>query len=232
MHVGMKGEPCEGPAGPSQSSQVYWPRRDDPMIEGGTLLRIHHLSCTPMRPFAFVLSGTATLHSRAHLVVHCLLVKTDDRRVLVDTGFGTADLTRPATAAWPYTRGTPGYFTAATPTSGAARSTPTTQWVRAHAGSNRWRDASFPTRRGCGPCSAIVGTRCTCSAPTTRWSWPDKRTRRKQAMARTLHRLLLWRPAGWSPLCGFRTGLALQPPAARKDMPCRPAPMWWSSERG
>ena len=59
-------------------------------------MRIHHLNCATMRPFAFVLSDTATLVSRAHLVVHCLLVETDDGLVLVDSGFGFADRTQPS----------------------------------------------------------------------------------------------------------------------------------------
>jgi glyoxylase-like metal-dependent hydrolase (beta-lactamase superfamily II) len=59
-------------------------------------MRIHHLNCTTMHPFAFVLSGTGTLFSRSHLVVHCLLIETDGGLVLVETGFGTRDLTRPS----------------------------------------------------------------------------------------------------------------------------------------
>lgn len=49
-----------------------------------------------MRPFAFILSDTATPVSRAQLVVHCLLVETDDGLVLVEAGYGIADRTRPA----------------------------------------------------------------------------------------------------------------------------------------
>lgn len=49
-----------------------------------------------MRPFTFVLSGTGSLLSRSHLVVHCLLIETDDGLVLVETGFGTRDYTRPS----------------------------------------------------------------------------------------------------------------------------------------
>lgn len=58
-------------------------------------MRIHHLNCATIRPFAFVLSDTATLVSRAHLVVHCLLVETEDGLILVDSGFGIGDRTRP-----------------------------------------------------------------------------------------------------------------------------------------
>ena len=49
-----------------------------------------------MRPFAFILSGTGSLLSRSHLVVHCLLIETDDGLVLVETGFGARDFTRPS----------------------------------------------------------------------------------------------------------------------------------------
>lgn len=56
---------------------------------------IYHLNCATLRPFAFVLSDTATLTSCAHLVVHCLLIETDDGLVLVDSGFGVRDRIRP-----------------------------------------------------------------------------------------------------------------------------------------
>lgn len=48
---------------------------------------IHHLSCATMCPGA----GRVGLVPR-ELVAHCLLVETDDRLVLVDTGFGVDDL--------------------------------------------------------------------------------------------------------------------------------------------
>jgi len=59
-------------------------------------MSIHHLNCTTMRPFAFVLSGTGSFVSRSHLVVHCLLIESNDGLVLVDTGFGTRDFIRPS----------------------------------------------------------------------------------------------------------------------------------------
>lgn len=58
-------------------------------------MRIHHLNCATLRPFGFVLSDTATLTSHAHLVVHCLLIETEDGWVLVDSGFGIGDRLRP-----------------------------------------------------------------------------------------------------------------------------------------
>ena len=59
-------------------------------------MHIHHLNCTTMRPFAFVLSGTGSLSSRSHLVVHCLLIESSAGLVLVETGFGTRDFIRPS----------------------------------------------------------------------------------------------------------------------------------------
>ena len=58
-------------------------------------MSIYHMNCATIRPFAFVLSDTATLVSRAHLVVHCLLVETNDGLVLIDSGFGVGDRTHP-----------------------------------------------------------------------------------------------------------------------------------------
>lgn len=58
-------------------------------------MRIFHLNCATMRPYAFVLSGTGGLMSRSSLVAHCLLIETNEALVLVDTGFGTGDYVRP-----------------------------------------------------------------------------------------------------------------------------------------
>jgi glyoxylase-like metal-dependent hydrolase (beta-lactamase superfamily II) len=66
-------------------------------------MSIHHLNCTTMRPFAFVLSGTGSLVSRSHLIVHCLLIESDDGLVLVETGFGTRDFVRPSRAVRAFT---------------------------------------------------------------------------------------------------------------------------------
>jgi glyoxylase-like metal-dependent hydrolase (beta-lactamase superfamily II) len=53
-------------------------------------MRVHHLSCGTMCP----VGGQALSGIRA-LCCHVLLVESDDGLVLVDTGFGTADLTDP-----------------------------------------------------------------------------------------------------------------------------------------
>ncbi|MBN1262604.1 MAG: MBL fold metallo-hydrolase [Anaerolineae bacterium] len=48
-------------------------------------MTIHHLDCGPMRP----------IWPNTKAVTHCLLVETNDGLLLVDTGFGVADVTRP-----------------------------------------------------------------------------------------------------------------------------------------
>ena len=48
-----------------------------------------------MQPFAFVLSDTATLFSRANMVVHCMVIGSDDGIILVDSGYGVKDRTHP-----------------------------------------------------------------------------------------------------------------------------------------
>jgi len=49
-------------------------------------MKVHHLNCGSMRP-PLVPGG---------VVAHCLLIETDDGLVLVDTGFGTHEVTDPA----------------------------------------------------------------------------------------------------------------------------------------
>ncbi|WP_310961720.1 MBL fold metallo-hydrolase [Nocardioides terrisoli] len=52
---------------------------------------VHHLNCATMAP-ALAAGGRVT---PVRMVAHCLLVEAPDRLVLVDTGFGTADLASP-----------------------------------------------------------------------------------------------------------------------------------------
>lgn len=54
-----------------------------------SVARIHHLNCGTMRP----LGGRWAVE---HVVCHVLLVERTDGLLLVDTGFGTADLASPA----------------------------------------------------------------------------------------------------------------------------------------
>lgn len=50
-------------------------------------MKIHHLNCVTMCPVA-----CETLFSRSHFVAHCLLIESDAGLILVDTGFGTAEV--------------------------------------------------------------------------------------------------------------------------------------------
>lgn len=60
-------------------------------------MRVHHLNCGTMTPPSRKLvNGTGGLLAPARMVCHCLLVETEDGLVLVDTGFGTNDVTNPA----------------------------------------------------------------------------------------------------------------------------------------
>ena len=56
-----------------------------------TIRAVHHLNCATMCPIAgFLLGGSGW---RGRMVAHCLLVETErDGLVLVDTGFGTRDV--------------------------------------------------------------------------------------------------------------------------------------------
>ena len=59
--------------------------------------RAHHINCGTLRPAAErLVGGRGKVFGRGHLVCHCLLVETKDSGlVLVDTGFGTADVAHP-----------------------------------------------------------------------------------------------------------------------------------------
>jgi glyoxylase-like metal-dependent hydrolase (beta-lactamase superfamily II) len=57
---------------------------------------VHHLNCGTMCPLGGFLFGTGGL-GRGKLVAHCVLLETErDGLVLIDTGFGTADVSRPS----------------------------------------------------------------------------------------------------------------------------------------
>jgi glyoxylase-like metal-dependent hydrolase (beta-lactamase superfamily II) len=59
-------------------------------------MRVHHLNCGCMCPLGGALMDGASSGPTARLACHCLLVETDrDGLVLVDTGFGTRDVTEP-----------------------------------------------------------------------------------------------------------------------------------------
>ena len=56
-------------------------------------LKVHHLNCGTLRPRGAPLIRSVV--GAASTVCHCMLVETDQGLVLVDTGFGTADLEDP-----------------------------------------------------------------------------------------------------------------------------------------
>ncbi|WP_422723922.1 MBL fold metallo-hydrolase [Hyalangium rubrum] len=59
-------------------------------------MRIHHLNCTTMcPPGRRLMDGRKGVSGPAALVCHCLLVETDRKLVLVDTGFGLNDVLEP-----------------------------------------------------------------------------------------------------------------------------------------
>lgn len=61
------------------------------------MARIHHLNCGTLCPAARrLVNGAGGLFARGEMVCHCLLVETDtDGLVLVDSGFGLADVANP-----------------------------------------------------------------------------------------------------------------------------------------
>jgi glyoxylase-like metal-dependent hydrolase (beta-lactamase superfamily II) len=58
-------------------------------------VRIHHLNCGTCCPVGGRLFDGYSRGLSAHLVCHCLLIETNDGLVLVDTGYGNQDVTRP-----------------------------------------------------------------------------------------------------------------------------------------
>ncbi|HVI25032.1 MAG TPA: MBL fold metallo-hydrolase [Xanthomonadaceae bacterium] len=60
-------------------------------------MRIHHLNCISSCPLGGRLMDgfSPGVLERGHLTCHCLLIETDDRLVLVDTGFGLRDVADP-----------------------------------------------------------------------------------------------------------------------------------------
>lgn len=60
-------------------------------------MRIHHLNCGCMCPLGGPMFDGTSRGLFAHLVCHCWLIETDrDGLILVDTGFGTADVENPS----------------------------------------------------------------------------------------------------------------------------------------
>lgn len=69
-------------------------------------MRIHHLNCvSTCPPGARLMDGrTHGVLRRARLCCHCLLIETNQGLVLVDTGFGTRDVTHPRERLSPFFR--------------------------------------------------------------------------------------------------------------------------------
>ncbi|MFD9896007.1 MBL fold metallo-hydrolase [Amycolatopsis sp. NPDC059027] len=60
-------------------------------------MKVHHLNCGTMLPRGGrLLDGQPGLFRRSPIVCHCLLIETGEGLVLVDTGFGTQGVARPA----------------------------------------------------------------------------------------------------------------------------------------
>lgn len=60
-------------------------------------MKVHHLDCGTMRPLGGrLINGDRPPWRTAELVAHCLLIETGAGLVLVDTGFGTDCVARPA----------------------------------------------------------------------------------------------------------------------------------------
>lgn len=56
-------------------------------------MKIHHLDCASMRPInERLVHGYGSWLARGRLVAHCLLIETGESLVLVDSGFGLADV--------------------------------------------------------------------------------------------------------------------------------------------
>jgi glyoxylase-like metal-dependent hydrolase (beta-lactamase superfamily II) len=66
------------------------------MREQAAAMRIHHLNCGTMCPLGGRLwDGVSAVLRPATIVCHCLLIETEAGLVLVDTGFGLADVHNP-----------------------------------------------------------------------------------------------------------------------------------------
>jgi glyoxylase-like metal-dependent hydrolase (beta-lactamase superfamily II) len=61
-----------------------------------TRISIYHLNCGSLdAPLGVALFGNGGLFKRARAVTHCVLAETEDGLLLIDTGFGTADVIAP-----------------------------------------------------------------------------------------------------------------------------------------
>jgi glyoxylase-like metal-dependent hydrolase (beta-lactamase superfamily II) len=59
-------------------------------------MRVHHLNCGTMCPWpAPLINGSGAWSERGRMICHCLLIESDGGLILVDTGFGAADVGDP-----------------------------------------------------------------------------------------------------------------------------------------
>lgn len=66
-------------------------------------MKIHHLSCATLCPRGSKLfTGEGGYLREGHLTAHCLLIEAGDELILVDTGFGTADVADPKRLGQPF----------------------------------------------------------------------------------------------------------------------------------
>jgi glyoxylase-like metal-dependent hydrolase (beta-lactamase superfamily II) len=66
-------------------------------------IKVHHLNCATLCPRgARLLAGKGGLLAESRLVAHCLLIEAGDDLVLVDTGFGTGDVSNPKQIGAPF----------------------------------------------------------------------------------------------------------------------------------
>lgn len=62
------------------------------VLSGGAEMRIHHLNCGSHHPIGGRIYDSAAAGLTAHICTHCLLIELADSLVLVDTGYGLADV--------------------------------------------------------------------------------------------------------------------------------------------
>lgn len=67
-------------------------------------MRIHHLNCGTCCPAGGRLFDGTSDSPLAHLVCHCLLIESDQGLILIDTGFGTREISTPGRRIAPFFR--------------------------------------------------------------------------------------------------------------------------------
>lgn len=66
-------------------------------------MRIHHLNCGTLCPYCErLINGHGSWTKPGKMICHCMLIETNQGLVLVDTGFGTADIQNPGQLGKPF----------------------------------------------------------------------------------------------------------------------------------